>query len=528
MHSRLFATTLVVAALIFSACKADPSTPGYWEKQFASAKSRTERVKIVEDLRKSKFMGPSMVPLLESQLGTTKGDDVKAAIARLLGEAKDPRAVSTLAAEIAPVSVGSDSNMLNKEIATALGEIGGEEAIPPLLQLLKAKDAFTAVAAIDALGKLKAKGAVDAISAIAVSGETEPYVASRAVAALGSIGDSRFVPLLIRAMFDDRGGVYSEACMALYAIGKPAADALVPVLYGQDKELLTWAQQHDKEGVALAAKAMQVLGDFHDSRAEEGILTNLNYAGSDEMARAVMRFQASDAAGRMRMRSAVQTLGRLMNGPVAAPVEKFAYARALSRIGESSVSVALSESATKGPWAERESAIRALGMLTDDPSLFDKLSSEEAARYQSECSATPQELSCHDMDEKIEGNRKTIATLKQVASAASECAGKADCWVKKFSSPIPEVRQRAALEVGRSKDASKLPSLFANLGEKNKAARSAFILACDWILFDVPAAKADAQKALPAIAAQLENERGNSDYKELNQDLFRLAIAIAR
>ena len=93
--------------------------------------------------------------------------------------------------------------------------------------------------AIEALGKLKSTDAVEPLMAVARDGTQEPQVVRKAAQALGEIGDPRAVPTLVHLLDQERGPVtfYPEASFALFQIGKPSTDALLPVLRGEDSAL---------------------------------------------------------------------------------------------------------------------------------------------------------------------------------------------------------------------------------------------------------------------------------------------------
>ena len=129
---RIVVGGLLSLALLTSSCKSDPSLPETWEKRLTGAKNMKEKLKIVDDLRGSKFMGPAMVPMLEKQLAEQKKGDVKAAIVRVLGEAKQASSVAALSDAMDPAATDSDMKTMNKEIANALGKIGDKSGVPAL------------------------------------------------------------------------------------------------------------------------------------------------------------------------------------------------------------------------------------------------------------------------------------------------------------------------------------------------------------------------------------------------------------
>ena len=97
-----------------------------------------------------------MAGLLKNQPG-----DVQAAAASALGDMGDKSVVPALV-DAVDISRGSgadhateEANHANKAIARALGQLGDKGATPGLLKLLKSKDNYTVIEAINALGDLR-------------------------------------------------------------------------------------------------------------------------------------------------------------------------------------------------------------------------------------------------------------------------------------------------------------------------------------------------------------------------------------
>lgn len=61
---------------------------------------------------------------------------------------------------------------------------------------------------------------------------------------------------------------------------------MLPALNESDKALLTWAEQNGIKPIALPLKAAQVLGDFHDPRAEKALIGLLTYRTSSTTSKA--------------------------------------------------------------------------------------------------------------------------------------------------------------------------------------------------------------------------------------------------
>ncbi len=525
---RIVVGSLLSLALLTSACKSDPALPETWEKRLSGAKNTKERLHIVDDLRGSKYMGAPMVPMLEKRLADDKKPEVKAAIARVLGEAKQPSSVAVLMDAIDPAASDSDAKNLNKEIANALGRIGDPSAVPALNKLLKTKDNYTVLAAIDALGDMKAKESFEALYSIATDDAIEPFITKKAIIALGELGDPRAVPGMVRAMFKERKGVsfYMESSFGLYQLGKPAADALVPVVEGKDKELAEWAGKNNIKDVALLAKGTQVLGDLHDKRAEKTIVGFLNFKSDFDDIKLIMRMRAADALGRMRSKEAVKPIAAMLDEEEANARKEYVWS--LARIGGKDAVAKLVETAGKGPWGAREESMRGVAMLGEDPAAFDKFAAVEPKLFAAECKDDPEYQECADLPGAVKKHQEKILAYKNRATAAAECKADGACWVKHLDDKEEGVRERAAYEIGRSGNASLIDELMKRLPEKNLDTRLAIIQGADWLVDDSKDAMAKAKQGLPALEKQVADERGKTEFVKVNEDLRRLLAKLQR
>ncbi len=519
---RVLLGCLLSSALLFSSCKSDPALPETWAKRITDAKSTKDKVKVVDTLRSSQHLKATFSPMLQQQLNDAKKPEVKTALARVLGELKDPSSVDALMGAIDPAAGDSETKALNKELATALGNVGDAKAVPGLVKLLKTKDNFTVLAAIDSLGDLKAATAFEPLYEIATDDAIEPFITKKAIVALGNLGDARAVPGLVKAMFKERKGIsfYVESSFALYQLGQPAADALVPIIEQQDKELFEWAKKNNVKDVALLAKSVQVLGDLHDKRAEKTIAGFVNFKSDFDDIKLIMRMRAADALGRMRSKEGVKPLAALLD-EVEANARK-EYVWSLARIGSKDAVPRLVETAGKGPWGARDESIRGVAMLGDDPAAFDKFAAAEAKLFEAECKEDPDYAECKDVAASVKAHQDKIATYKLRAVAAAECKADAGCWAKKLDEKDEGVRERAAYELGRSGDASVTDALMKRLPDTNLDTRLAIIQGIDWLIDDSAEALAQAKKGLPTLRQQVADERGKTEFVKVNEDLRRL------
>jgi HEAT repeat protein len=103
-----------------------------------------------------------------------------------------------------------------------LGELGAQEAVRPLIQLLSSEDVGTRSQAADSLAKL---GATEAVPELLESARFEERLAPRrwSIAALGKLGDPRAVEPLCELLSDGHVLIRQDAAEALGRIGDPSA-----------------------------------------------------------------------------------------------------------------------------------------------------------------------------------------------------------------------------------------------------------------------------------------------------------------
>jgi len=145
------------------------------------------------------------------------------------------------------------------EAAEALGEIGDERAVEPLLAALK-NDETSGVRwkAVEALSKLGTPAVAGLIGALQ---HDDDDVRWKAAIGLGEIGDPNAIPSLVNLLCDDDRYVRSRAAYALSMMGEPAVDPLICALREGDGNL-RW-------GAAIA------LGKIQNPRAIEPLIRAL-------------------------------------------------------------------------------------------------------------------------------------------------------------------------------------------------------------------------------------------------------------
>jgi HEAT repeat protein len=517
----------LLGLLALPACTKDPATPDYWAAQLDAAKRSSERVRVVDTLRSSGRMNKSFLPLLQGELAKEKNPEEKGALARALGDLKDPASVQPLQDALDLSATDGATSRMNSAIAQALGTIGDPRAVPGLLRLLKSKDDYVRIDAIQALGSLKAAEAVLPMMELALDDASSPQVNRRAVAALGDIGDARAVPVLLKALYKQRGtqNFASEASFSLYQVGKPAVAALVKVVQGEDADLIGWARQRDVDGTVLMVQATDVLKDFQAQEAEPALLKKLTFQNPDVRMQWYGRMFSANGLGKLRSSAAVQPLMGMVDE--SEPLPRAEYARALVLIGNRDALPALLKAAAKGTWNARIFAVASVSMLGDDRerAAFDKLAAAEPALAASEC----KQFGCATSATEVAAQRaKVFAVFRAPLEAGGACKQDLTCWVGKLKDPSAPVRQRAALEIGRSGHAEFATTLAQSVDEADAETRIAVLQGLSWLVKSGTAAALALKDTLPKLDQRLLDDKGKQDYVAACEALRRLLVDIRR
>ncbi|MCP3101991.1 HEAT repeat domain-containing protein [Myxococcus sp. K15C18031901] len=524
MSRSLAAWCAAVVFICLAGCKGDSATPDYWEANLQQARRAEDRVRLIEAMRKSGKVNETFLPMLHEQLASERKPEVKAALARTLEDLHHVSSVEPLKAALDPAAADMSSQLANKAMVTALGTIGDARAVPALVPLLRSKDNYTRIEAIRVLGTMRAKEAVDSLIALAADDSVEPFLNKKAIEALGHIGDAKAAPTLIRMLTKERKGksFYVESSFALFQLGQPAADALLPALEGRDPELLDWAKKNGVNPASYPMKAATVLGDLREKRAVEPLLKLLAFQHPEAQIQALVRMQAADALGRMRVTEAIKPLSALV--AETDTTVRDAYVRALVRLGGRDALPALEKAAATGDWYSREVAVKGLVMLGDarEQPLLQKLAASEPARTAADCKATGEE-GCDDVAALGKKRAETITQHAALLEAGQSCAGNASCWAQRMDKASKPLLERAALEIGRTGSAEHMPALTSRLGERDTDVRLAFILGTGWLLDgSQDAVKKLKETALPSLRKQLLDEQGVTQLVTVNEDLRRL------
>lgn len=206
-----------------------------------------------------------------------RDDKVCSDAARALRDSGDERAEKPLIALLQ-----NRPQLADDEVVSALGEVGGVDAVDPLMGVLGNRDMDAAArrCAAIALGKIGDARAVELL--IAALEDEFSNVRQSAAWALGLIRDARAVEPLIAALSDPAQfvRVSEDAAWALGKIGD--ARAVEPLI-----DLLKCS-----EG-SIALRAADALGQFGDARAVEPLIATLegaNEKGREAAAEALGEF----------------------------------------------------------------------------------------------------------------------------------------------------------------------------------------------------------------------------------------------
>ena len=158
-----------------------------------------------------------------------------------------------------------DDDDVRWKAAIALGEIGDPKSISPLISLLCDDDRYVRSRSAYALSMI-GEPAVDPL--IHALREGDGNLRWGAAIALGKIQNPRAIEPLIRALADKYENVRAESAAALAAIGKPALGPLLQVLKFSDG--------------AVRLEIVTALGELHDTGAIQPLIQLLENADEDE------------------------------------------------------------------------------------------------------------------------------------------------------------------------------------------------------------------------------------------------------
>lgn len=301
----------------------------------------------------------TLVLSLADRLGTASHQQATA-IGRILAEIAlthpDERAVPALLEALRTGRGGAAPLLL------ALGRLGGDVALVPILEHIGSTDEATQTAALDGLEALFARWGTDGRA-------TDPLLDAlprargaariRIVGLLGRLAERRALQALRPLLAHSDASLRRAVLRALGALGDPgSAEALFPMLEDRDAE--------------TRFEAAIALGQVMNAAAVERLLTAvMGEAPADRHALLIaltdgLRRLASELPAAQRADIANQ-LGLLVDGRDRALAARAMHA--LAAVGDSTAALALQQLATRGHGALRHQALAAVGDLGDPASM---------------------------------------------------------------------------------------------------------------------------------------------------------------
>ncbi|MCL2012944.1 MAG: HEAT repeat domain-containing protein [Cystobacterineae bacterium] len=526
MH-RFWLLLMAVLMAALSACPSEaPDKPGYWKRALNKASSHTEKTTILSNLRKQKPQDAAFLPLLHTILTEEKSADVKVAAVRILMDMKNPASLGPLQNTLNLKASGAYARDLNRAIAEALVAFKAPETEPAFLEMLKHRDSFTLFPAIEGLGQLRSKQAVPFLLEMLEENTAQPNEQARYIMTLGQIADPSAIPALEKKLFTFP--FEQDAALALFRIGKPAADAMLLILQEKNTSLKAWALSN-KTPIppgALMALATRVLGEMQEMRAENILISKLMPATEKNK---WLRQQAISALGRMRSTKATETLSRVVLEPEV--VLRGLCAVALAQIGDKSALASLKKATSTGDFDARLGAMLGIALLGGEAELdfFNKqmdnehiLFRKDQAQLKERCGNHP---SCNERIKRLgEDRRLALNQLKDILETSSKCGEKEPCWAEVLadSNAHSFKRQRAAFFLGRSKNPQHIEALGKQLADEDLELRVSTLLSISWLVRDEPLAASEAKKLVEPLQQQLEEERSSIQKRGARDEMLRV------
>jgi len=527
MH-RFWILLLTLLACVLSACPSPPpDKPAYWKKALGRASTHSEKALILGNLRKQKPQDTAFLPLLHEVLSEEKAPEVRVAAVRILADMKHPSSLEPLQNALNLRAGGAHSRDLNRAIAEALVALKAPETEAVFLEMLKNRDAFTLFPAIEGLGQLRSQQAVPLFLEMLENPTTSVGEQARYIAALGHIADPSAIPLLEKKLYTHP--LEQEAALALFRMGKPAADALLRILQERNAPLRQWAHSHKVSPETLMAHAASVLGDMQEMRAESTLIAKLTAAPRRNEADRQLRAQSINALGRMRSTKATSVLSRVV-------LEQDAELRglcvlALAQIGDTSAIAALQRAAlASSDFDERLRAMMGVALLGGEAELafFNRQMDQERLHFGKDQIRFREECGSNACDEQIKrlGEQRTEALnqLKDILETSSKCEEKEACWAEVLADVTANgfKRKRAAFVLGRSKNPEYIATLGQQLADADLDVRMSSLLGISWLVADLPAAAQQAKALIQPMQQQMEEERGRRQYAGVRDEMLRV------
>lgn len=522
---------LALSLCLALACgKSDPNSVEDQVKVLTRKDASTkEKQKALEQLRKlgKKEAVPGLCNALQ-----TASPKIKAEIASLLAELKDPAAAKPLADSLALVAASGEWDGSNEKIVRALSDLGDKSVVPTLLKLLEVTQSnFVKFEVLNALPRLGGEEAIPVLLKLAMDPEVEPPINKKAMAALAALKAPQALPLFLKGLYFQRGSMslYPDAAYGLFRLRPASSDAVLALLNGKDKDTAAFAKEKEVPPAVFATVASQVAGHLQDKRMVPALVRQLHFKDADPDMALMAQTAAVESLGRMRARAAIPALVELLKGE-----DRVKVALALSRIGDKSVLAKLAACSTNGIWVSREGCIQGVVALGGkaEAKLFDGFIKEEPKRFLGECKqGIYGEVDCDkERVRVVEERTKSLKAYQQALETVGRCED-AKCLAEALAHEDPVVREKAAYAAAQRKDPETLPALVAAItrpakGEADLVPRVAAVLAVDWMVGDDAAAREKVKAELPALQALVEKDSRIAANAESCEEVQRLVDVI--
>jgi len=260
--------------------------------------------------------------LVRDLRGAGKDSSVRWSSAEALGRIGSEKAIEPLLK-----ALGSDKEAgVRWRSAEALGSIGSEKAIEPLVEALGSdKDSYVRWRSAEALGRIGSEKAVEALVK-ALGSDKASSVRGSSAYALGSIGSEKAIEGLLKALGSDQDtSVRGSSAYALGRIGsEKAIEPLVEAL-GSDKASSVRGRSAEALGSIGSEKAIEplvkALGSDKASDVRGSSAAALGSIGSEKAVEGLLKALGSDKASDVRWSSAY-ALGSIGSEKAVGGLEK--------------------------------------------------------------------------------------------------------------------------------------------------------------------------------------------------------------
>lgn len=525
-----FARALSVAVVLATAACSSGPKPGeegaFWGKQLIEETTAGKKDVALKHLQELK--AKDSIPFLHDELKQPLSE-VRAPVVELLGLIGDKTSLEPILGAIDPAAgAGRDKEgklqvNVNEKAIKAIVRIVEQDpsaATPALIETLRklsrSNSLDVQLAAIFALGELKAKDAVDELILLA-DGHTHNFIVKNAAEALTKIGDPKAADVLGKLMFFEREGVsfYRESSYGLFMLGKDALPTLDAIYKGTFKPI----EALHVDPQLMKTKAVVVYGDLAEPSTFDRIIESAQTEGSTT-APALLRIEGQRAAGRIGLDKVAPGLKKQMDN-VDVSQSEHALA-ALVQLGKKEIATDLWNMTTADGFMKNCKGQE----NSEDQCKMNELQVRKVRLLNWSRIAGANGLADLEAAIAAEKNEKVKAEMEKVKPrlvVAKECDGKGvPCFVEKLKDADAMARDRAAYELLWTNTDESRDALITVLTDKDNEVRYAAIMG---VLRRLPK---DGVALADKLKAQLDSEKGQTQYIRINEDLKRLEVRARR